>query len=90
LELFRAGFYLCGSRHAEAKSVLDEIKAEPSSVTFDDDNIENVLSARSLGNGILFDDAKRVRQALRYAVGDPMRRGWAFLQVLILEATSNR
>jgi FMN phosphatase YigB (HAD superfamily) len=62
------------------KFVLDEIKAEPSSVTFVDDNIENVLAARSLGiHGIVFDDAKRVRQALRYAVGDPVSRGLGFL-----------
>jgi FMN phosphatase YigB (HAD superfamily) len=74
------------------KFVLDEIKAEPSSVTFVDDNIENVLSARSLGiHGIIFDDAKRVRQALRYAVGDPMSRGSAFLEERAgkLESESN-
>ena len=62
------------------KFVLDEIKAEPSSVTFVDDNLENVLVARSLGiHGIVFDDAKRVRQALQYVVGDPVSRGLAFL-----------
>jgi hypothetical protein len=61
-------------------------------VTFVDDNIENVLSARSLGiHGIIFDDAKRVRQALRYAVGDPMSRGSAFLEERAgkLESESN-
>jgi len=63
------------------KFVLDEIKAEPSSVTFIDDNIENVLAARSLGiHAIVFDDAKRVRQTLRYVVGDPVSRGLAFLK----------
>jgi FMN phosphatase YigB (HAD superfamily) len=63
------------------KYVLDEIKVEPSSVTFVDDNIENILAARSLGiHGILFDDAKRVRQALRYMVGNPVSRGLAFLE----------
>ena len=36
--------------------VLDEIKAEPSSVVFVDDWFENVLAAYSLGiNGIVFD-----------------------------------
>ena len=63
------------------KFVLDEIKAEPSSVTFVDDNIENVLAARSLGiHGIIFDDAKRVRQALRHVVSDPVSRGLGFLE----------
>ena len=63
------------------KFVLDEIKAEPSSVTFIDDNIENVLAARSLGiHAIVFDDANRVRQTLRCVVGDPLSRGLAFLE----------
>ena len=63
------------------KLVLDEIKVEPSSVTFVNDNIENVLVARSLGiHVIIFDDAKCVWQAMRYAVGDLMRRGLAFLE----------
>jgi FMN phosphatase YigB (HAD superfamily) len=63
------------------KYVLDEIKAEPSSVVFVDDKSENVLAARSLGvNGIVFDNVKRVRQALRFFVGDPVSRGLAFLE----------
>jgi FMN phosphatase YigB (HAD superfamily) len=63
------------------KFVLDEIKAEPSSVIFIDDRFENVLAARSLGiNGIVFDDVDRVRQALRNLVSDPVRRGVAFLE----------
>ncbi|KAI0301025.1 HAD-like domain-containing protein [Multifurca ochricompacta] len=63
------------------KFVLDEIKTEPSSVVFIDDRFENVLAARSLGiNGILFDDIKRVRQALQYYVGDPVSRGLTFLE----------
>ncbi|KAH9959299.1 Haloacid dehalogenase-like hydrolase-domain-containing protein [Russula dissimulans] len=63
------------------KFVLEEIKAEPSSVVFVDDSIENVLAARSLGmNGIVFDDVKRVRQALRYFVSEPVSRGQAFLE----------
>jgi FMN phosphatase YigB (HAD superfamily) len=63
------------------KYVLDEIKAEPSSVVFVDDRSENVLAARSLGmNGIVFDDVNRVRQALRYFVSDPVSRGHAFLE----------
>ena len=63
------------------KFVLDEIKAEPSSVVFVDDRIENVLAARSLGmNGIVFDDVQRVRQSLRFFTGDPVLRGLSFLE----------
>ncbi|KAI9461528.1 Haloacid dehalogenase-like hydrolase-domain-containing protein [Russula earlei] len=63
------------------KFVLEEIKVESSSVVFVDDSIENVLAARSLGiNGIVFDDVKRVRQALRYFVCDPVSRGQTFLE----------
>ncbi|KAH9034152.1 phosphatase yihX [Lactarius hengduanensis] len=55
------------------KFVLDQIKAEPSSVVFVDDRSENVLAARSLGmNGIVFDDVQRVRQSLRIYTGDPI------------------
>jgi FMN phosphatase YigB (HAD superfamily) len=63
------------------KYVLDEIKAEPSSVVFVDDRFENVLAARSLGiNGIVFDNVEWVRQALRNLVSDPTSRGEAFLE----------
>jgi FMN phosphatase YigB (HAD superfamily) len=63
------------------KFVLDEIKAEPSSVVFVDDKSENVLAARSLGiNGIVFDNVERVQQALRNLVSDPVSRGMAFLE----------
>jgi len=63
------------------KFVLDEIKADPTSVVFVDDRFENVLAARSLGiNGIVFDDVQRVRQALRYFVSEPESRGQAFLK----------
>ncbi|KAH8988101.1 HAD-like domain-containing protein [Lactarius akahatsu] len=63
------------------KFVLDQIKAEPSSVVFVDDRSENVLAARSLGmNGIIFDDVQRVRQSLRIYTGDPVGRGLSFLE----------
>ncbi|KAI9437652.1 HAD-like domain-containing protein [Lactarius indigo] len=63
------------------KYVLEEIKAEPSSVVFVDDRSENVLAARSLGmNGIVFDDVQRVRQSLQIFTGDPVRRGLSFLE----------
>ena len=75
------------------KFVLDEIKAEPSSVVFVDDRPENILAARSLGIiGIVFDDVEHVRQALRNLVSDPVSRGVAFLesQAGHLESESNR
>ena len=63
------------------KSVLDEIKAEPSSVVFVDDKPENVLAARSLGiNGIVFDDVQHVQQSLKVFTGDPVSRGLSFLE----------
>jgi hypothetical protein len=63
------------------KFVLGEIKAEPSSVVFVDNQLENVLAARSLGmNGIVFDDVHRVRQSLRFFTGDPVSRGLSFLE----------
>ncbi|KAH9041146.1 HAD-like domain-containing protein [Lactarius hengduanensis] len=72
--------------------VLDEIKAEPSSVVLVDDNRENVLAARSLGmNGIVFDDVQRVRQSLRFFTGDPVSRGLSFLEARAgrLESVTN-
>ncbi|KAH8996493.1 hypothetical protein EDB86DRAFT_3077092 [Lactarius hatsudake] len=81
------------------KFVLDQIKAEPSSVVFVDDRSENVLAARSLGmNGIVFDDVQRVRQSLRILTGDPVSRetnggqivAENFAQLLVLEATNTR
>jgi len=63
------------------KFVLDEIKADPTSVAFVDDKFENVFAARSLGiNGVVFDDVQHVRQALRYLVSEPEGRGFAFLK----------
>lgn len=74
------------------KFVLDEIKAQPSSVVFVDDRSENVLAARSLGiNGIVFDDVQRVRQSLRLFTGDPVCRGLSFLEARVgrLESETN-
>ena len=66
------GFY----RH-----VLDDIAADPRSVVFVDDKPENVLSARSFGmRGIVFDDQKRVIQAIRNAIEDPVQRAKSYLQ----------
>ena len=63
------------------KFVLNEIKAEPSSVVFVDDRSENVLAARSLGmNGIVFDNVQLVRQSLLLFTSDPVRRGLSFLE----------
>lgn len=63
------------------KFVLGEIKAEPSSVVFVDDQPENVLAARSLGmNGIVFDNIQHVQQSLRFFTCDPVSRGRTFLE----------
>ena len=78
------GFY----RH-----VLDDTTADPRSVVFVDDKPENVLSARSFGmRGIVFDDQKRVIQAIRNAVEDPVQRARSYLQTnakLLHSVTSN-
>jgi len=78
------GFY----RH-----VLDDTGADPCSVVFVDDKPENVLSARSFGmRGIVFDDRKRVIQAIRNAVEDPVQRARSYLQrnaKLLHSVTSN-
>jgi FMN phosphatase YigB (HAD superfamily) len=66
------GFY----RH-----VLGDIAADPRSVVFVDDKPDNVLSARSFGmRGIVFDDQKRVIQAILNAVEDPVTRARSYLQ----------
>lgn len=73
--------------------VLDDISADPCSVVFVDDKPENVLSARSFGmRGIVFDDQKRVLQAIRNAVEDPVQRARSYLQSnakLLDSVTSN-
>ena len=73
--------------------VLDDIAADPRSVVFVDDKPENVLSARSFGlRGIVFDDQKRVFQAIRNAVEDPVQRARSYLQrnaKLLHSVTSN-
>jgi FMN phosphatase YigB (HAD superfamily) len=78
------GFY----RH-----VLFDTDADPRSVIFVDDKPENVLSARSFGmRGIVFDDQKRVIQAIRNAAEDPVYRARSYLQSnarLLHSVTSN-
>lgn len=73
--------------------VLDDTAADPRSVLFVDDKPENVLSARSFGmRGIVFDDQKRVFQAIRNAVEDPVQRARSYLQKnarLLHSVTSN-
>ena len=73
--------------------VLDDISVDPCSVVFVDDKPENVLSARSFGmRGIVFDDQKRVLQAIRNAVEDPVQRARSYLQnnaKLLDSVTSN-
>ena len=66
------GFY----RH-----VLDDAATDPRSVVFVDSKLENVLTAWSFGmRGIVFDDQKRVIQAVRNAVEDPVWRARSYLQ----------
>jgi beta-phosphoglucomutase-like phosphatase (HAD superfamily) len=63
------------------KHVLHDIAIDPRSVIFVDDKPENVLSARSFGmRGIIFDDQKRVIQAIRNAVEDPVQHARSYLQ----------
>jgi len=63
------------------RQVLDDIAVDPRSVLFVDDKTENVFSARSFGmRGIIFDDQKRVIQAIRNAVQDPVDRARSYLQ----------
>jgi FMN phosphatase YigB (HAD superfamily) len=63
------------------RRVLDDIAVDPRSAIFVDDKPENVLSARSFGlRGIVFDDQKRVIQAIRNAVEDPVDRARSYLQ----------
>jgi FMN phosphatase YigB (HAD superfamily) len=63
------------------KYVLCETGDDPSKIVFVDDKLENVLSARSLGmHGIVFAAVEDVRCALLRLVGDPMQRGYSFLE----------
>jgi FMN phosphatase YigB (HAD superfamily) len=60
--------------------VLKATNTEPKNAIFVDDKVENVLSAECLGfHGILFSDSLLVAQALRNLLGDPLKRGQAFL-----------
>jgi histidinol phosphatase-like enzyme len=60
--------------------VLKVTNTEPKNAVFVDDKVENVLSAEYLGfHGILFSDSLLVAQALRNLLGDPLKRGQAFL-----------
>ena len=75
------------------KHVLEDIAADPRSVVFVDGDPVNVFSARSLGmRGIVFGDQKRVIQAIRNAVEDPVQRAKSYLQKnakLLYSTTSN-
>lgn len=66
------GFY----RH-----VLKAVGIPPNQIIYVDDQLENVLSARSLGlNGIVFQKSETVERALRNLLGDPVKRGRDFLR----------
>ncbi|KAH0542991.1 hypothetical protein FGG08_002679 [Glutinoglossum americanum] len=61
--------------------VLDATRADPQSTIFVDDKTDNVLSARSMGlHGIVYDNKQQVVRALRNLLGNPVKRGEAFLE----------
>ena len=67
---------LCFYRH-----VVEETGCNPATSVFVDDKAENVFSARSLGmHGIVYHDLASARATLLNLVGDPIRRGQAFLE----------
>lgn len=60
--------------------VLKATNSKPQNTIFVDDRVENVLSAQRLGiHGILFSDSILIVRTLRNLVGDPVKRGQAFL-----------
>ena len=67
------------------------VQDKPFSVVFVDDQVENVLAARSLGmNGIIFDNVQRVRQTLRFFTGYPVSRGLLFLETRAARLESDK
>ncbi|KAI9763248.1 MAG: hypothetical protein M1840_000823 [Geoglossum simile] len=61
--------------------VLNATHAVPQSTIFVDDQLDNVLSARSIGlHGIIYSNPPQVLRAIRNLRGDPVERGEAFLR----------
>jgi FMN phosphatase YigB (HAD superfamily) len=62
------------------RHVMSKANIDPHQAIFVDDNLDNVLSARSLGfHGIVFDDSQNVIRSLRNIFFDPTSRGREFL-----------
>ena len=75
------------------RHVLDSTHSVPQSTIFVDDKLENILSARSLGlTGVIFDGTSQVSRTLRNLIGDPVKRGRAFLDANAknLKSTTDR
>ncbi|KAJ3554785.1 hypothetical protein NM688_g2928 [Phlebia brevispora] len=67
------GFY----RH-----VLHQTGADPRRTVFVDDQLQNVVSARSLGiRGLVYNNYSDLERSLRNIFGNPIERAWAFLRV---------
>lgn len=63
------------------RRVIQEAGIDPLESIFVDDKLENILSARSLGfYGLMLDKAEGVSRALKNLLGDPVQRGWEYLE----------
>jgi FMN phosphatase YigB (HAD superfamily) len=61
--------------------VLDATGAIPENTVFIDDQLDNIISARSIGlRGIIYNNQVQVLRAIRNLIGDPVERGMAFLR----------
>ncbi|KAB8226112.1 Haloacid dehalogenase-like hydrolase-domain-containing protein [Aspergillus novoparasiticus] len=80
--VFPSGCY--GTRKPELSfynKVLQEIDTPPEKVIFVDDQLENVISAQSIGiHGIVYTDAAELGRQLRNLIFDPVDRGRGFLR----------
>ncbi|KAF8990115.1 Haloacid dehalogenase-like hydrolase-domain-containing protein [Cyathus striatus] len=63
------------------RGVISAADVCPKETIFVDDNLDNVLSARSVGfRGIVFDSCDHTIRMVKSLVGDPIARGKAFLK----------
>ncbi|KAF8994364.1 Haloacid dehalogenase-like hydrolase-domain-containing protein [Cyathus striatus] len=63
------------------RSVISSTDVRPQETIFVDDKLENVLSARSVGLcGVVFDSCEAVIRKIGNLLGDPVKRGKAFLE----------
>ncbi|UDD58974.1 hypothetical protein AFCA_006397 [Aspergillus flavus] len=80
--VFPSGCY--GTRKPELSfynKVLREIDTPPENVIFVDDQLENVISAQSIGiHGIVYTNAAELGRQLRNLIFDPVERGREFLR----------